>query len=211
MTIYQIYEMCQIETPQASQTMIVELINQKIKEFCHRTEIYKQQNDLTIVSNTVSYTLSTEFTDIDGEMVREVIFKDSSGVIVRETQTLKFDITKGVVTFYDYYGNPITGIPSEIATITFIYVAVPSTKAITDSLTEIDSQFHEQVRSGVMEKLYKLYPTVEKKFTDGSTVMLKDVQMIQLSISEFEKGILRGTRFANSTPSIPKTIYNEGF
>jgi hypothetical protein len=202
------WELCQIEVPQAGQTLILEIINEKIKEFCHRTEIYKKGDDLTIVSNTVSYTLVTEFTDIDGEMVKEIILKDSDGVIVNESQTLKFDIINGVITFYNYYGNPITGIPSEIATISFVYVAVPTNKTISDTLTEIDPQFHEYVRSGVMERLYRLYPTIEKRFQDGSTAIVKDIQMIQLSSSEFEKGIFRGTRFANSTSSIPKQIFS---
>lgn len=211
MTIYQMFELCQIEVPQAGETLILELLNEKIKEFCHRTEIYKVQDDLGIVADTVEYVLTDEFPDMDGAMVKDVFFKDSNGEFVTELKTLKYTINNGVIRFYDYRGDSITAIPSEIAEITFVYVAIPKTKVITDTLTEIDSQFHEQVRSGVMEKLYKLYPTLAKKFPDGSSAIIKDISMIQLSNSEFERGILRGTRFTNSSQSMVKEIFNKGF
>jgi hypothetical protein len=211
MTIYNIFELCQVEVPQASQSMILSLVNEKIQEFCHRTEVYKKTADLTIIPNTVSYTLLTSFPDIDTENIIYVIFKDSSGVVVPECQQLTFSVINGVITFYDSMGGNITSIPSTISTITFVYVAIPTTKVITDALTEIPNQFHEHLRSGVMETLYKLYPTIQRKATDGSTSLVKDVSMIQFSGNDFEKGILRGTRFANTSPQTPKQIFNEGF
>lgn len=211
MTIMQMYELCQIEVPQAGQTLILEFINEKIKEFAHRTEIYKKSDTITIVANTVEYTLATESTDIDGNKIIRIEFKDSDGEFVVSTYQLKYDINETKIRFYDYLGCPITGIPSEVATIQYEYIAVPPTKIITDTLTEINSQFHEGIRSGVMSKLYRLYPTIQKVLSDGSTAMMKDISMIQLTTKEFEDAVHKGMRFANSSPSIPKEIYTPSY
>jgi len=211
MTIYNMFEMCQVEVPQAGQTLILELINERIKEFAHRTEIYKKTDTITIVADTVEYTLLTEFADIDGDKLTKVTFKDSDGEYAKAIYELKFIIENGKIRFYDYLNCAITEIPAEVAYIYCEYVAVPPTKTITSSLTEIDSQFHEGIRSGVMERLYKLYSTLQKVFPDNSTAMVKDIAMLQLSATEFEKSVHKGIRFANSSPSIPKEIFTPGY
>ena len=207
MTIMNMWELCQVEVPQAGQTIILEIINEKIKEFAHRTEIYKLNGNITVVANTVEYTLSTEFPLIDEMKVKSVVFKDSDGEEVNSYYQLKYSITNDKIRFYDYLGGALQEIPSEIATINVTYVAVPATKTISSTLTEIDSQFHEAIRSGVMGRLYKLYPTLQKTFNDNSTAMVKDIALLQLSDAEFERSILRGIRFANSNPLMPKEIF----
>ena len=140
MTIAQIVELCQIEVPQAGETLILSILNGKIKELAHESEIYKKVDDINIVANTVEYTLATEFADIDGEMILKVNFLDSNGEQVKSIYQLKYDIFEGKIRFYSYTGITLQEILSAISTIRIQYVAVPATKIITDNLsTALDS------------------------------------------------------------------------
>jgi len=211
MTINQIFELCQVEVPQAGETMILSILNQKIKEFAHSSEIYKKVDDITIVADTVEYTLVTEFSDIDGEKIVKIDFLDSTGEQVESIYQLKYDVFEGKIRFYSYDGCAITEIPSAISTIRIQYVAVPADKAISGTLTEIDSQFHEGLRAGVMAILYKLYATIDKVFQDGGSARIKDMASMQYNEMLFEKTIHKAMRFANSGISIPKAIITPSY
>jgi len=211
MTIYQIFELCQVEVPQAGETMILSILNEKIKDFAHSSEIYKRTGDITIVANTVEYTLATEFTDIDGEKIVKIDFLDSDSEQVESIYQLKYDIFEGKIRFYSYLGNSITEIPSAIYYIRIQYVAVPATKTINSTLTEIDSQFHEGLRAGVMATLYKLYATIDKVFPDGGFAKIKDMASMQYNEVLYDKTIHKAMRYANSGTSIPKAIITPSY
>jgi hypothetical protein len=197
MTILQIVELVKEEIPQAGHTQILAELNQVIADFAHETRIYKRTGAITIVTNTVSYTLSTEMTDIDGELITEVYFKDSTGELVDETDTLKYSVINGVIRFYDYYRQPLTSISDDVTTITTVYVAKVTTKTISDTLTEIPSQFHQGLLDGTLARLYKRYSTIERQFPDGSKALTKDLNTAQYNQALYEKCRLAGKRYAN--------------
>ena len=120
MTLYQIWEECQQHFPNVGFTQFAKDYNKVYKLFCHETRLTVKQANLTVVANTVEYTLATEFTDIDGALVKEILFKDSNGELLDKSDTLKFTIINGKIRFYDFYGNAITTIPTTISTITFV-------------------------------------------------------------------------------------------
>jgi len=211
MTIFNMVELCKVEVPKASETMIVALLNEKIKLFAHESEIYKNTGDITIVADTVEYTLATEFSDIDGEMVVSVNFLDSNREQVADIYQLKFDISKGKIRFYSYINTSITSIPSQIIHIEIQYVAVPPNKTVDDALTEIDSQFHDGIRSGVASVLYSLYPTIDKILPDGSVLKLKDMTMMKYHENNYNTKLHNAKRFAYAGSPIPKEIYSKGF
>lgn len=197
MTILQIVELVKEEIPQAGHTQILAELNQVIADFAHETRIYKRTGAITIVANTVSYTLSTEMTDIDGELILGVYFKDSTGELVDETDTLKYSVINGVIRFYDYYRVPITSISDDITTITTVYVAKVTTKTASDTLTEIPNQFHQGLLDGTLARLYKRYATVERQFPDRSTALTKDLSTAQYNQILYEKSRLAGKKYAN--------------
>jgi len=197
MTILQILELCKEEIPQAGHTQILAELNQVIADFTHETRIYKRTGSITIVANTVAYTLSTEMTDIDGELILDVYFKDSTGELVDETDTLKYSVINGVIRFYDYYREAITSIDDGVSTISTVYVAKVSTKTASDTITEIPVQFHQGLLDGTLARLYKRYPTIERVYPDGSKALTKDLQIAQYNQGLYEKSRLAGKKYAN--------------
>lgn len=209
MTGYQLWEECQQHFPNVGITQFLKDANLVYKNFCHETRILVKQANLTVVTNTVEYTLVTEFTDIDGELVKEIQFKDSTGELVDETETLKFSITNGKIRFYDYYGNAITTIPSSL-TVTFIYVYIP-TDLIETTSPVFDSQFHPALLNGVLKKYYATFPTIAKQFQDGSSGSVKDLASAGFWGAEYKVLEIAGKRKANEYTPMHSIVTSKGF
>ena len=203
MTLQRICERIQREIPQVKIPEIVEDINEIQKDFCVETEILRKTGDITIVANTVTYTLLTEFSTLD--KVLRVDFLDSSGVLVDEEDTLKMDIKPdGKVTFYDYYGQAITTIPSGIATIRVYYSYTPAT-LVSGTLTaspDIPDHLHDGLVHGELARLYSRIPTIVKAFPDGSTAQTKDFQSMQYNEVKYREYVIKAKKLANIEKSL---------
>ena len=169
MTLFQMFEQNKQHFPNVGLTQFTKDVNLAQRYFAHDTRILVKQANLTIVSNTVEYTLSTEFSDIDGELVKEILFKDSNGELLDSSDTLKFTITNGKIRFYDYYGDSITTIPSSISTITFIYVYVPTDLSNDTDEPVLDDQFHDALLYRVLMKYYVTFPMTQ--VINGQTII----------------------------------------
>jgi len=202
MTLKRILERIQREFPDIKGVELVEDINEIQKDFCTETDILKKSGNLTIVTDTVTYTLSTAFTTLD--KILRIDFLDSTGALVSETDTLKIDIKPdGKITFYDYYGDTITTIPTTIATITFYYTYFPAVLVIT-ALTaspEIPDQLHEGLIYGELARLYSRIPTIMKTFQDGSIARTKDFQSIQYNEAKYKEYTIKAKKMANAEKS----------
>jgi hypothetical protein len=196
MTGYELWQECSQHFPNVGITQFLIDYNKEYKKFSHETRLPVKQANLTVVANTVQYTLATEFSDIDGELVKEILFKDSTGELVEKTQTLKFSITNGVIRFYDFYKGIITTIPSEISTITFVYIYIPAD--ITETTSPVfEDQFHLAPLNAVLKKYYATFPTINRQFQDGSTAQTKDLASASFWGTEYKFLELAGKRAAN--------------
>ncbi len=201
MILQRIIERVQREFPGVKAGEVVEDINEIQKDFCIETEILKKSTNLTVVANTVTYTLLTEFPTLD--KILRVDFLDSTGELVDEEDTLKMDIKPdGTITFYDYYGDAITEIPSG-TTPKFYYTYTPAT-LVVGTLTaspDIPSQLHEGLVCKELANLHSKIPTIIKQFTDGSTARTKDFQSIQLNESKYHEYVVKAKKLANAEKS----------
>lgn len=198
MQLIRIIERIQREFPNVKAGEIIEDLNDIQKDFCIETEILKKSTNLTVVANTVTYTLTTEFPTLD--KVLRVDFLNSTGTLADRENTLKMDIKPdGTITFYDYYGQAITTIPSGI-TPKFYYTYIP-TALVVGTLTaspDIPSQLHEGLIYGELARLHSSTPTIIKQFQDGSIAKTKDFQSIQLNESKYREYVIKAKRLANA-------------
>jgi len=193
MILEKICERIQREFSDVRIVEIVEDLNDIQKDFVIETEILKTTGNLTIVANTVTYTLLTEFSTLD--KVLRVDFLDS---------TLKMDIKpNGTITFYDYYGDAITEIPSGITTIRFYYTYHPATlsSGTLSATPDIPSQLHEALVYGELARLHSIMPTLVKTFQDGSTAKIKDFQSLQFNEMKYREFIIKAKKIANTEKS----------
>lgn len=201
MTLQRILERIQREFPDVKGAEIVEDLNDIQKDYAIETEILRTSGNITVVANTVSYTLTTEFSTLD--KVLRVDFLDSTGALVDEEDTLKMDIKpNGVVTFYDYYGDAITEIPTG-TTIRVYYSYTPATLVI-GTLTaspDIPSQLHDGLVYGELARLYSRIPTMVKTFQDGSTSKVKDFNSVQFNEAKYREYVIKGKKLANQEKS----------
>lgn len=201
MTLFRIIERIQREFPNVKAGEIVEDLNDIQKDFCIETKILKKYGDITVVANTVTYTLTTEFSTLD--KVLRVDFLDSSGEPVDEEDTLKMDIKPdGKITFYDYYGQTISEIPS--GTTIRVYYSYTPTTLVVGTLTaspDIPSQLHEGLICGELARLHSSTPTIVKQFQDGSIAKMKDFQSIQLNESKYHEYVVKAKKLANAEKS----------
>lgn len=212
MTLFQMWEEVQQHFPNVGKTQFTFDLNKVYKHFAHETRLLVKQADLTIVDDTVEYTLATEFTDIDGELVKEILFKDSDGEFVDEHSVLTFRIINGKIRFYNYKGESISEIPTdEISTITFFYVYVP-TELSTDAGTPVlDTQFHDALVYKVLDKYYATYPSVTRQFQDGSIAQTRDLSTAQYFGMKYKELEIAGKRKANEYTPMHTQSYGKGF
>jgi len=202
MILEKICERIQREFSDVRIVEIVEDLNDIQKDFVIETEILKTTGNLTIVANTVTYTLLTEFSTLD--KVLRVDFLDSTGALVDDEDTLKMDIKpNGTITFYDYYGDAITEIPSGITTIRFYYTYHPATlsSGTLSATPDIPSQLHEALVYGELARLHSIMPTLVKTFQDGSTAKIKDFQSLQFNEMKYREFIIKAKKIANTEKS----------
>lgn len=196
MTLLQLIEEIRQHFPEVVRKEIVKDLNKAYKYFCHETRLTVKQADLTITTNTVEYDLLTEFPDLD--FIKAIIFKDSEGNPVSKTSELQFTILNKKIKFYDFLGGDLGAIPSEIATITFIYVYQP--EDLEDDADEpiIDAKFHDALIYRVLEKYYLTFPTVVRQLPDQSIVKTKDFTSAQAFASKYKELEISGKKEANS-------------
>lgn len=202
MTLGRIIERIQREFPDVKGAEIVEDINDIQKDYCIETEILKTSGNITIVANTVTYNLLTEFPTLD--KVLRVDFLDSSGEPVGETDELKMDIKPdGNVTFYDFYGDVISSIGDTVATIKFYYSYTPATLVIGTLTASPDtpSQLHDGLVYGELARLYARIPTTIKTYPDGSTAKAKDFNSVQFNEAKYREYVIKGKKLANQEKS----------
>ena len=201
MQLNRIIERIQREFPDVRIVEIVEDLNDIQKDFCIETEILKTSGNITVVANTITYTLLTEFPTLD--KVIRVDFLKSTGAFVDDEDTLKMDIKpNGTVTFYDYYGDAITEIPTG-TTIKVYYTYHPATLS-SGTLTaspDIPSQLHEALVFGELARLHSIFPTMVKQFTDGSTARIKDFQSLQFNEVKYREFVIKAKKIANTEKS----------
>lgn len=210
MTVLQLVEQIQQHFPKVGRTQILLDLNIANKKFAHETRLLVKQADLSIVPNTVEYTLAVEFPDIDRTIIKDVLFKDSNGNLVPKTSELKFTIINGKIKFYDFYGGDISAIPTgDISTITFVYVYVPATLVNDQDEPEIEEQFHDALMFNVLGKYYSTFPTT-------TIIQGQPVVMVNSNLANHFRGLykeleLYGKRKANETISANATNIGDGF
>lgn len=196
MTLLQIIENIKQHFPDVGRKQMVIDINSVYFKFAHETRLLKKSADLTIATNTVAYTLATEFTDMDGELITKIEYKDSGGDLVDDTDTLKHEINTGVITFYDYYGDVISSVTTDhIASATFHYVYVPTVLEDDSDEPLIDTQYHDALVYGVLTKYYSTFPTV-------MVVQDQVIRQVNLNLANHFRGMYKeleisGRRKAN--------------
>lgn len=159
MTLKQILETIQEIFPKIGWTQFVIDANSVYKDYCRETEILTKSDDLSFTTTTTSYTLADEFTDMDGEKITNIEFKDSSGDLVERSYRLTWEVADGVLTFYNYKGSDIDSI-ANITTITFHYVYVPtSLSGESDEPAVPKELISEAIIEGLYKKYYLRYPT----------------------------------------------------
>ena len=203
MILQRICERIQREFPQVKIAEIVEDLNEIQKDFCIETEILKKSGDLTIVAATVTYTLLTEFSDLD--KILRVDFLDANSKFLEGEDTLKMDIKpNGTITFYDYYGQTITEIPSGISTIRFYYSYVPATlvSGTLSASPAIPDQLHDGLIHGELARLYSRFPVIAKTFSDGSTAQVKDFSSVQYNEAKYKEYVIKAKKLANIEKSL---------
>jgi hypothetical protein len=202
MLLNRICERIQREFPDARIVEIVEDLNDIQKDFCIETEILKTTGNLTIVANTITYTLLTAFSTLD--KILRIDYLDSTGAFVDEEDSLKSDIKPdGTITFYDYYGDAITTISDTIATIKFYYTYTPAvlSSGTLSASPDIPSQLHQGLVHGVLAKYYSLFPAITKSFSDGSTAKVKDFQSAQFNEMKYREYVIKAKKLANMEKS----------
>lgn len=200
MTLMRLLERIKREFPNVKDVEIVEDLDNIHKEFCHETEILKTSGNLTIVANTVSYTLSTEFPTLD--KILRIDYLDSAGDFENETDQLTVDVKPdGTIRFYDYYGDDISTIA--VTTIKFYYTYIPTTLSarLQSSSPEMPSQFHDALIHGELARLYARFPTIERRFPDGSTAMTKDYDSVKYHEVKYQEFVTKAKRYANTEKS----------
>lgn len=212
MTLFQMYEECKEHFPNIGITQFTKDLNKVYKHFAHETRLLVKQANLTIVANTVEYTLATAFTDIDGELVKEILFKDIDGEFVSEHSVLTFRITNGKIRFYTYKGESMSEISTDdISTITFVYVYVPTELSTDAGSPVLDTQFHDALLYGVLEKYYATYPSVQRQFQDGSVAQTRDLQTASYFKVKYKELELAGKKKANEYTPMHTQSYGKGF
>jgi hypothetical protein len=177
MTYQQIIEAILEEHPGAIETEVKVEINKFYREFCRRTNILSDNSDIAIENNTVAYELPD-----DVDRVYRIDFKNSNGLLVSETDRLKFSIDRGTIKFYDYFWKEITAIPNGIATITLYYFKRPTVLSADTDVPEIDVEF----QSAIVDRVSAKYFRKEKDF-NTYTVLIR----------EWERALLEGKKAAN--------------
>lgn len=196
MKLLELIEEIRQHFPEVIRKEIVKDLNKAYKYFCHETRLTVKQSDLTIVANTVEYDLPTEFSDLD--FIKAIIFKDSSGNVIDKTSELQFTIINKKIKFYDFYGSSITAIPSDIATITFVYVYEPEDLEDDADEPSINDKFHDALIYKVLEKYYLTFPTITRQLPDQSIIKTKDFASAQAFGGKYKELELSGKKEANS-------------
>ena len=190
MTFLQIQETIEQIFPMIGRTQIKKDVNEVYREFCQRTEMVKTKSNITIVADTVEYTLPTDMNTLD-----RVVYYDSSDVILLNENTLRYMVTQNKILFLNYYYEQITEIPSAIATITYYYKKVPATLSADSSEPDIPSQFHNALIEGVLALYYYRFPSLERP-TQTGMMKVRDMQAGKIAERRFQDYIVKGKMHA---------------
>lgn len=195
MTVFQMLEKVQKQFPQIGFTEFLIDLNSVYKTFCHETRILKKYESYTPIANTISFILSDEFPDIDGNLVYRIDCL-SAGEFVSTSSSLQYNIDTGVITFFDYTGEQITTI-ADIDEIKFYYVAIPDDLINNTDEPEIDSQFHQALLYALLEQYYATYTVTTGITKDGTQLIGKDLQSANYYAGKYKQLELVAKRKAN--------------
>jgi hypothetical protein len=146
MTLKQMIEQVLEIFPDYTETMIKIDLNRVYKDFCYKTRILRKTSNLTLTTAT-SYSLPHDFQ----ELIHVKAYNSSSV----EVNNITYKIENKIIYFYDEYGDKLTVLPTNIATITIYYVYVPADLSSLTSSPAIPEMFHEALVEGVYEKYYR--------------------------------------------------------
>lgn len=189
MTVEQLVDEIKAVVSDIPDTMVINRIDQTQKYYADKTECYTGSSNITIAAATVTYLLSSINAYIN--KVTSVRYYDSSGEELLGSDALKFEISNGYITFYDYMGNEITSIPDNIAAITLHYIKIPSTLSSTDytDTPDIPEQFHTALVYKTLSDILAM-----KKDYNGSGFYLRLYKEIE------KEAIIYGTQQQNRVP-----------
>lgn len=178
MTVDNVIEYIRSRNQDVGRNYILGLLDSAEKEFVKRTRILRKSSDLTIVDDTVEYSLPSNLLFLE-----KVLFYNSSGGLV--TQELKYAINEfdRKILFKDWRDNEISEIPSTVSTITLYYVYRPDDLTVDGSFT-VPAEYHTGLLARVMNQL---------------AVMNGDEFKARALKGEWNEAILNAKKAANST------------
>jgi hypothetical protein len=100
--------------------------------------------------------------------------------------------------FYDYYGTLQITQPTSIAKIRIYYSFIPNDLTAGSNIPDIPDSLQDGIIYDVLEKFHQSAPTIMKKFTDGSTALVKDWDSIKYYNAKYKERIIDAKRYINS-------------
>ncbi len=172
------------EDLKGSESLILHLMKMALETFVTETDILRDLTDITLVSRTVSFNIPT-----GTKVIYWVKCYKADG---EESKEVKYSILDGKINFFDRFGNVITAMPSEIASIKVYRSCKPSAISLTDTI-QIPDEFQMAIVHWVLHKYHLM-----KGRTQASYPNLK----------EYEKLVSMAKRQANTQQDL--TTYNIG-
>jgi hypothetical protein len=164
-------------------------VNRIYKEYVRKTRLVKNSYDESIEENVVTYTLSDSVSEI-----YNISFLDSSEKEVSQTEQLRFSINDRDITFYDYYGQELTAIPS--LTIRYFYIEKVDSMVGDSDEPEFDEELHDALIAGVLADYLARYPSLTVQF-DDRVELKRDLQGAAWWANKYQEKIKDGKRISN--------------
>lgn len=206
MTFQNIFEQIFQIFPELGETQIKMDINSAYLDYCNKTELLSNYYEETPQIGVVSYYLPD-----DVNAIYDVKFFDVNGKELTGSNTLKFSIDQGAITFYNYFGSDIQEIPSNIGKIVYYYTATPS-KLIDDSQSPlVPDEFHSALVSGVLKDYFAKFK-IDKVMQDGNIIKMIDLNVASYHDREYQKKVIEGKKYAlKNKNSLAIHINHKGF
>lgn len=199
MTLFQMWEKVKQHFPDVGMTQFKIDVNKAYKQFCHETRIYKQTNRYNFTTGVVSFTLTDEFPDIDGSLIIQIDYYNSSDKSPYQTAVPTFSIVNGELKFYSFFGEEITTLDGSLSYANFTYTAVPDDMLVDTDEPVIDAQYHSALVDYVLADYYSAFSVTQGITKEGVTLIGKDFKSAQWFKTEYKQLELSAKRKANET------------
>lgn len=195
MNLTQIIERIQQEFPNKQVTEIILEVNKSYRDFASKSEVCVTYTDITSFNTCVDLNTDLDF-PIDGKKIKDVNFLDANGAEI--SSSLRFEITE-TGQMYFYYGNTVqTSLPTSVEKIRIYYSYVPNKLSLPTDEPDMPTELQDGIIYDVLEKFLQTAPTMMKKFSDGSTMLVKDWDSIKYYNAKYKEKIIDAKKYINS-------------